>query len=131
MNKIEYRLTLIAGIFALIAVILGALGAHALESKLAINETTDAWQTAVDYQMWHALAILALAASPSWGSNAKARKRVIICFGLGILLFSGSIYWLALGGPRWLGPITPIGGLMLVAGWGTLILECLRRHESD
>lgn len=95
-------------------VILGAFGAHALQDSLAGRNMTGVWETAVAYQMWHAVALLALAVAPfplRWAGTVTA----LWC--AGILLFSGSLYILALDGPRWLGPVTPLGGLALIAGW--------------
>lgn len=113
---------------ALIAVVSGALGAHALEERLLAAGTLAAWQTAVDYHMWHALALLVLAIMPCGG---RVRHWAAGCFVAGLLLFSGSLYALALGGPGWLGPVTPLGGLALMAGWGALALACLRRPNTE
>ena len=112
---------------ALTAVVLGALGAHALEEPLLAAGTLGAWQTAVDYHMWHALALVVLAIMPCGG---RARHWAAGCFTAGLLLFSGSLYALALGGPGWLGPVTPLGGLALMAGWVALAMACLRRPKA-
>jgi len=115
----------LGAVFALVGVMLGAFGAHALNEKLTASEMIDVWKTAVAYQMWHALALLFLGVlGPAIRIHAST-----ICFALGILLFSGSLYWLSLGGPRWLGPITPLGGLLLIGGWGTLIASALRKSR--
>jgi uncharacterized membrane protein YgdD (TMEM256/DUF423 family) len=92
-------------------VMLGAFGAHALRSALT-PQAAGWWQTGVQYQMWHALALLLTAALP-----LRRVKLASLCFGLGALIFSGSLYLMALGLPRWLGAVTPIGGLALIAGW--------------
>lgn len=113
-------------VFALIAVILGAFGAHALESRLEALSTRATWETAVDYQMWHALALLILA---FFSLEARAIQIAAGAFCLGIFLFSGSLYWLALDGPRWLGPVTPLGGLALILGWAILIVTALRSRN--
>lgn len=99
-----------AGLLGFIGIALGAFGAHTLKDRLALSGMTPAWQTAVLYQLLHAVALLAL---PDW---AWVRK---LWLG-GVILFSGSLYCLALGGPKFLGPITPIGGLALLAGWALL-----------
>ncbi|MDQ8207025.1 DUF423 domain-containing protein [Coraliomargarita sp. SDUM461003] len=113
--------------FALASVTLGAFGAHALESRLATAGTQATWETAVDYQMWHALALLIVA---SYKCAGRAQRLALLCFSIGIPLFSGSLYWLALGGPRWLGPITPLGGLAFIIGWAALIVAALKmKHE--
>lgn len=111
MNRLSGILGCLAG---LTAVVLGALGAHALEETLTAADTVAAWQTAVDYHMWHALALLLCA---TLDSSSRKMRAAVAFFTTGIVLFSGSLYWLALEGPRWLGPITPLGGLCLIAGW--------------
>jgi uncharacterized membrane protein YgdD (TMEM256/DUF423 family) len=106
------RRILLAGVMlAGLGVALGAFGAHALKALLSA-EALGWWQTAVQYQMWHAVGLLALGAIgradlrlPSWLLVA------------GTLLFSGSLYAMALSGARWLGAVTPLGGLLLIAGW--------------
>lgn len=115
--------TVAAALFGLTGVILGAFGAHALEARLAEFGSTAVWETAVDYQMWHALALLLVAFS---GLRSRAADAAAVCFCLGVLLFSGSLYWLAMDGPRWLGPVTPLGGLALILGWGLLVAAALR-----
>lgn len=120
----EKRLCISAAcLFGGAGVILGALGAHGLEDQLAERGSMAVWETAVDYQMWHAIVILALALA---GGPLKVRFSVL-CFSLGILLFSGSLYWLALGGPGWLGPVTPLGGLSLIVGWAGLLVAVWRK----
>lgn len=111
MNRLSGILGCLAG---LTGVVLGAFGAHALEDTLREAGKLDVWQTAVDYQMWHALALV-LCAVISKGGRSMAIA--VFLFAAGILLFSGSLYWLALSGPRWLGPITPLGGLLFMVGW--------------
>lgn len=119
----------IGGSFALTAVLLGAFGAHALESQLDTNGTRAVWNTAVDYQMWHALALLILA---NYKPSGRTYHISLYCFSLGIPLFSGSLYWLALDGPRWLGPITPLGGLLFIIGWSACVVTTLKmQNESD
>lgn len=112
--------------YGLLGVILGAFGAHALRDRLGEN-LLRAWQTGVEYQFYHALALLGVgllmqhgAASANWANAAGW------CFALGVLLFSGSLYALALGGPRLLGPVTPLGGLFLIIGWGCLLVAIAR-----
>jgi uncharacterized membrane protein YgdD (TMEM256/DUF423 family) len=113
MNTTVFRLA--AGLIFL-AVAFGAFGAHALKETLAVHETTDAWNKAVLYQFVHALALLVLATLP-----AVTRWPAILFFA-GIVLFSGSLYVLALTNIRWLGAITPLGGLCFLVGWLALIV---------
>lgn len=103
-----------AGLLGFAGVVLGAFGAHALKETLAANGTTSVWQTAVLYHLVHALALLALA---GWTAGWPKAEWVGRCWIAGIILFSGSLYWLALGGPKFLGPITPLGGLAFLLGW--------------
>lgn len=102
----------------LVAVAAGAFGAHALRARLS-PEMLSVFEVGVRYQMYHALALLAVAwALARWpGSAALAAGWLFVA---GTLLFSGSLYLLALSGVRWLGAIAPIGGLALLAGWAAL-----------
>ena len=99
-----------------LAVALGAFGAHALRSTIEARGMTDAWKTAVLYHFVHAIALFVLALL------GPANRAAGWLFGAGIILFSGSLYGMALTGARWLGPITPLGGLCFLAGWAWLII---------
>jgi uncharacterized membrane protein YgdD (TMEM256/DUF423 family) len=118
-----------AGLLGATAVALGAAGAHGLRPMLMERGMTVAWETAARYHFFHALGLLALAVllrqlptrTDRWLGWA-GRLWVV-----GVLLFSGSLYLLALGGPRWLGPITPLGGVALIAGWLLLIVAAFRK----
>ena len=97
------------------AVALGAFGAHALQGRL--DETAlHIWHTAVEYQFWHALALLGVCALVP-ARESRAWRASGIAFIAGTVIFSGSLYALALGAPRWFGMITPLGGLALIGGW--------------
>jgi uncharacterized membrane protein YgdD (TMEM256/DUF423 family) len=110
---------------ALVAVGAGAFGAHGLRARLA-PDLLAVFETAARYQMYHALALLALAwATTRWPGPWPARAGWL--FLIGTLLFSGSLYALALSGARWLGAITPFGGAAFLAGWTCLLLGALRR----
>jgi uncharacterized membrane protein YgdD (TMEM256/DUF423 family) len=123
--KACYLYQLSGVILALSAVILGAFGAHALKDTLVAKDSISVWETAVHYQMWHALALLLL----SLFSEKKAFSKIAgQCFIFGTLLFSGSLYLLALGGPGWLGPVTPIGGLCLITGWALFFLSIYKNN---
>jgi uncharacterized membrane protein YgdD (TMEM256/DUF423 family) len=110
------------------AVLLGALGAHALKARLVAHDSLAAWETASAYQLAHAVAAVAVLA---WASLQAERRpalhRVALSWLIGSVLFSGSIHVLALGGPRWLGPVTPLGGMAFLIGWALLAAEGLRR----
>lgn len=96
----------------------GAFGAHALRQRLS-PDMLQVWHVGVEYQFYHALALLALGLLALMRS-AAGQTLAGIGFGLGVLLFSGSLYALALSGVRVLGAITPIGGLLFLLGWGSL-----------
>jgi uncharacterized membrane protein YgdD (TMEM256/DUF423 family) len=105
----------LGALLAFLAVGAGAFGAHALRGRLA-PELADVFETAARYQMYHALALLAVAwAAARWPSTASTAAGGL--FIAGILIFCGSLYLLSFGGPRWLGAITPLGGLAFLAGW--------------
>jgi len=107
----------VAAAFGFLAVVLGAFGAHALKGTLIANGMSDVWNRAVFYHFIHALVLLVLAAVPG------TERMVSALFGAGILVFSGSLYLLALTNIRWLGAITPIGGLCFLAGWLWLVIS--------
>jgi len=116
-------LWVLAGLDGLLMVALGAFGAHALKETLG-PQGTEWWRTAVLYQGLHLAPLLALSLLPGGGRLALAAG---ICFLAGTLLFSGSLYALALSGIRGLGAVTPVGGLLLLAGWACLAALGLRR----
>ncbi len=105
-----------AGLFGATGVGLGAFGAHALRASLLSKGTLGTWETAVRYQLLHAVALLGAA---GWLRAGRGRAPIwaVRAWTAGTVLFSGSLYLLAAGGPRWLGPVTPLGGLGLIAGW--------------
>lgn len=120
-----------AGILAGIAVILGALGAHALKETLSPQEL-ESFETAVRYQMWHALALFALS---RWSSDLKFTNWIYRLWLSGVILFSGSIYLLSTDHLynlklSFLGPVTPLGGLAMIAGWFLLVSSTLSGSKS-
>ena len=98
-----------------LAVALGAFGAHALKARLSV-EMLDVWNKAVLYHFLHGVALVALALH---GAGNRATYFLIVA---GIILFSGSLYTMALTNVRWLGAITPLGGLCFLAGWAWLVI---------
>ena len=99
-----------------LGVALGAFGAHALRDTLVARNSRDVWNTAVLYQFLHGLALIVL-------SLAQVSRAVAYLFLLGVLLFSGSLYFLCVVSVHWLGAITPLGGLCFLAGWAWLIIK--------
>ena len=123
-QPVSTRVALLVGITGASAVLLGAFGAHALRGVLDARGA-ELWHTAVNYHAWHALA-LAVAVGLGRG---RSRCVAMVAFAVGIVLFSGSLYALALGAPRWVGIITPFGGLAFVAGWLALGWALRTRNE--
>jgi uncharacterized membrane protein YgdD (TMEM256/DUF423 family) len=111
----------IGAISAGLAVAAGAFGAHALEGKLE-PRAKEVFETAARYQMFHALALLAVGNLASRARTVRALDLAGWSFLIGTVLFSGSLYMLALTGIRWLGAITPLGGVGFLVGWGSLAL---------
>jgi uncharacterized membrane protein YgdD (TMEM256/DUF423 family) len=108
-----------------LGVALGAFGAHGLRARLAADALAT-FETGVRYQMYHALALLAVAfALTRWPGSALPSAAGWL-FVAGTALFSGSLYLLALTGVRWLGAVTPFGGLAFIAGWVCLLVAALR-----
>lgn len=117
-----------AALFGALAVVLGAFGAHALRQMLD-EKSLAIWQTAVDYQFRHVLALLA-AGLLARARTSRALSLAAIAFVVGIVLFSGSLYALALGAPRPVGAITPLGGVAFIAGWLALAWSVFRGADS-
>ncbi len=111
----------IAAICGLLAVALGAFGAHALKSMLEEHGKMDTYQTAVSYHFYHSLALLLIGVA-LLVKDSKWLIRSAYCMVLGILLFSGSLYVLCLTNLSILGIITPLGGLSFIAGWCFIFL---------
>lgn len=122
MNK---KVVITGAVFIVVAIILGAFGAHALKEVLLPDELTS-FETGVRYQVYHGLALLIIGLnSNAFGFSLKWVYNLILA---GVILFSGSIYGLSLDtliGMKFsfLGPITPIGGLLMIIGWSVLIIQ--------
>jgi len=106
----------LAAVTGFLAVALGAFGAHGLKAVFEANGQGATWQTASHYHLAHAIVLLVLA------TRGSVARRPFTLFGVGILIFSGSLYVLAITNVRWLGAITPVGGLCLLGGWLMLAL---------
>ena len=114
MNSLLFRL---AAALCFLAVALGAIGAHALKGTLQANGMAEVWDKAVLYHFMHAIALLVLATLPV---TRRAAAALLLA---GIVIFSGSLYALALTNMKWLGAITPLGGLCFLAGWIWLVVR--------
>ena len=127
----EKKIFLVASILGLIAVVLGAFAAHGLRD--ALNTTTlESFQTGVRYQMYHAFFLFVVGLMPQLQPQQK--KRLFWFVLLGVLLFSGSIYLLATNALTpidfaFLGPVTPLGGLLLICAWGVLGFYLIKRKK--
>ena len=108
----------IAAALGFLGVGLGAFGAHALKGHFEENGNEAIWQTAVFYHLMHAIVLLVLALTP-----LGLRRVAYWCFVSGILIFSGSLYVLAVTGVAAVGALTPLGGLLLMAGWVMIVLK--------
>tara|TARA_Y100000814_G_scaffold268849_1_gene224031 strand:- start:214 stop:582 length:369 start_codon:yes stop_codon:yes gene_type:complete len=115
---------IIGAFFCLTTVVIGAFGAHALKDILD-DYGQSVYNKAVLYQLFHGLGILIVAVLNGF-INETNLSIIIYCFAIGIFLFSGSLYVLALSKTKWLGVITPFGGLFFILGWGILILKLLK-----
>jgi uncharacterized membrane protein YgdD (TMEM256/DUF423 family) len=119
-------LLITAGLLGFTGVMLGAFGAHVLKDTLESAGQVKNWEKAVFYQLVHAVALLAVAHWPN-----QASKRIGACWTGGTVLFSGSLYCLASGVPvKFLWPVTPLGGLALLAGWLLLTWTAFRATET-
>ncbi len=125
------QIIITAAIFGMLGVIAGAFAAHGLKPLLDPQQL-EIWHTAVQYQFYHVFALLFLSTIKDFRNNLV--RTTYYLFTLGIVLFSGSLYLLAcrdLLGWRWIiamGPVTPLGGLMFIAGWITMGLAALRKN---
>jgi uncharacterized membrane protein YgdD (TMEM256/DUF423 family) len=109
---VKSKWTSIGAFLGALAVVTGAFGAHGLKDKLT-PEALDLWHTAVLYHALHAIALVQYGLFDRDGESSFAGRSFLS----GIALFSGSIYALALGAPKWAGIVTPIGGALLILGW--------------
>jgi uncharacterized membrane protein YgdD (TMEM256/DUF423 family) len=116
---VNRTLLTLAGTLGFSAVLLGAFGAHGLRDRLAPS-LLEIYRTGVLYHLVHALVVLAVA----FGADRLRRPRLVAgLFTAGIAIFSGTLYLLAITATMWLGAITPVGGLLLLAGWASLMFE--------
>ena len=122
---------LAAGIFGATGVALGAFGAHGLQATLAEHGTMQAWESAARYQLVHAVALLGVAAWLRAGGGAGTVRLLWAarCWSAGIVLFSGSLYVYAAGGPHFMVYLTPIGGVTFMIGWLLTIAAALGQEK--
>ncbi len=116
----------LGALFALLAVMAGAFGAHGLRGVID-ERGLEVFQTAVTYQIYHSLALILVAILPVAGLSRRLLGIAAGFFVAGILLFSGSLYLLVLTDLRWMGPVTPVGGIGFVVGWILVLMAGFRR----
>jgi|TARA_B110000495_G_scaffold35325_1_gene28138 uncharacterized membrane protein YgdD (TMEM256/DUF423 family) len=121
--KIAFLFAAFAGA---LGVVLGAFGAHALRGSIE-PRLIETFQTAVQYQLIHALALLLVSLTMGWLGQSLSLEISAYAFMAGIILFSGSLYGLVLTEMKWLGPVTPLGGLCLIVGWLALLVGGFRQ----
>ncbi len=121
--KIAFLFAAFAGA---LGVVLGAFGAHALRGSIE-PRLIETFQTAVQYQLIHALALLLVSLTMGWLGQSLSLEISAYAFMAGIILFSGSLYGLVLTEMKWLGPVTPLGGLCLIVGWLALLIGGFRQ----
>jgi uncharacterized membrane protein YgdD (TMEM256/DUF423 family) len=111
-------------VLAALGVALGAFAAHGLRGLIGPTEL-GWWQTGVQYQMWHAVGLVAI------GAAGVAARPAAWLLGIGTLIFAGTLYVMALTGLRWLGAVTPIGGVLMIAGWVILAWSVWRQGSTQ
>lgn len=119
----QRKTLILASLFGTLAVALGAFGAHALKATLAASGRNETFELAVRYQFYHTLSLLGTGILME---KFPVLKTSAMLFSSGIIIFSGSLYTLALTNQTWWGAVTPFGGLLLIAGWVALGLAFLR-----
>lgn len=122
-------LVLAGALGGLLSVALGAFAAHGLRGRLSADMLA-VFQTGVQYQFFHSLALLMVGALAAQGLSVPGMRCSALLFAVGIVIFSGSLYALALTGIKWLGAITPIGGICFLAGWIALTLTLYRFYPQ-
>ena len=115
----------VAGALIALATVLGAFGAHALKAHLSQDKLA-VYETAVRYHFFHALGLLAVGVLMRSVDGELLRWSALLVL-VGIILFSGSLYLLTFGAPRFLGVVTPLGGLALIVGWGMFAVTMWRQ----
>ncbi len=125
LNEMTRIFLAIASILGGLSVALGAFASHALKEKLT-ERALEIWKTGTQYQMYHVLALILVALLLTRTENPDPLLNTSgIAFIIGIALFSGSLYALSLSGIKWLGAITPLGGVAFIIGWGCLAVSAL------
>jgi uncharacterized membrane protein YgdD (TMEM256/DUF423 family) len=121
-HDVSSKIVRAGAIFGCLSVVIGAFGAHALKATLAANQMQQVYETGVQYHAIHALAMIACGILLALRPDSRKFRTAAILFGTGIVLFSGSLYVLAVTNTKLLGIITPLGGVCFIAGWIYMVL---------
>ncbi|SFF20447.1 DUF423 domain-containing protein [Thermoflexibacter ruber] len=124
----QKKFIMLGAILAMLGVMIGAFGAHALKPILEANSRVDTFETAVKYHFYHALGLLFIGLF-SHRQPSKWLSYAGNCLLAGVIIFSGSLYALCLSGITFLGAITPIGGVCMIAGWFLVVVAVIKRVE--
>ena len=124
------KFLLLGAIFALFAVIIGAFGAHGLEQMQISEKMLARFDTAVEYQFYHAFGIIIIGLLSAQNNNSRLLNSAGVAFSVGIILFSGSLYSYVLTANKLFGMITPIGGLAFIFGWILLALFAYKNKKE-
>jgi uncharacterized membrane protein YgdD (TMEM256/DUF423 family) len=124
----QQKTYLIAALFGITAVALGAFGAHGLKEILTLNNRVDTYNLAVEYHFYHTFALLSVGILMNHFPS-RLLNYASLCFLLGIIFFSGSLYTLALTNVKIMGAITPVGGVLFIAGWIQLAIAVRKKKE--
>ncbi|WP_029888734.1 DUF423 domain-containing protein [Polycyclovorans algicola] len=116
----------LAGAYGAVGVALGAFGAHGLRARVT-PERLAVWHTATEYHLLHAVVLLGLALWLRIAPQAPLVSAAAACIAAGVLVFSGSLYVLVLADLRWLGAVTPLGGVLLIIGWVLIVVAAFRQ----
>lgn len=129
-SRAPARIIAIGAASAGLAVALGAFGAHALQS-FAAAELLDVFETGVRYHLYHSLALLGIGVFAGQRRDSRPLRFAAVLMITGMVFFSGSLYTMVLTGWRWLGAVTPLGGVAFLAGWAVLAWEAGRHSAAD
>jgi len=129
-GKLARRALMIAALLGFTAVAFGAFGAHGVKDHIA-PDLFEVYQTGALYHLTHAIALLGISVWLRWAPRRRLLHIAGMCFTAGVIIFSGTLYGLALSGQRWLGAITPIGGVMLLVGWALTFASAWRAIDQS
>ena len=128
-NKMSKTILMLASLLLALAVLLGAFGAHGLKSHLS-GEMMQIYKTGIEYHFYHALGLLLVGILAVYAPSLYL-KWAAIFLTAGIILFSGSLYTMSVTGIKWLGVITPVGGISFIAGWILVFISILKKFPIN